>query len=117
MTTKTARRKRQRRRTLSAATHVVEPPKVEPVEPVRPVAMAEEKKLVLVSRRGRRLDESHCCAECGHAEKPLWVYKESNLGEALVCRFCKPKVFDRSFGRIDALDGRGRLPGSYGSRK
>lgn len=64
-------------------------------EPGRPL-------LVLVSQRGRLVMEGGTCAECRRKAKRLWRYAETSVGVASVCSRCKPQVFDRSFGPVDA---------------
>jgi predicted SprT family Zn-dependent metalloprotease len=61
------------------------------------------KKITLKSRRGTKVNEKRC-SECGVIEKVVWRYAQSNRGPVYICSRCKPKVFDRSFKRIDALD-------------
>ncbi|MCP4258475.1 MAG: hypothetical protein GY774_13395 [Planctomycetes bacterium] len=62
------------------------------------------KKLVLHSRRGVRKDEETLCDNCKRLKKPVFSYKESSNGEVNICSECKPKLFDRSFGKKDALE-------------
>jgi hypothetical protein len=61
-------------------------------------------KLILVSRRGKRVKELHRCDECGVTEKVLWRYSKSNGGVVYICDRCKGKVFDRSFDELDAMN-------------
>ena len=60
-------------------------------------------QLVLISRRGTRLQSQFTCSECCILTKPVWRYSESNVGEVCLCSRCKPKVFNRSFDKIDAM--------------
>ena len=62
-----------------------------------------EDKLRLESRRGSKVGPGRC-AECNRPDLELWRYSRSNRGEVHLCRPCKDVVFDRSFGRLDALD-------------
>lgn len=70
-------------------------------------------KVELRSKRGKKIENSgKQCNECGYSNKILWLYSKSNFGPVYLCSRCKPKVFDRSFGEVDAL--RMSLPGHYG---
>ena len=59
--------------------------------------------VILISQRGQRLETGYC-RECRSYQSPVWTYRESNHGRVSLCSRCKPEVFDRSFGRLDALD-------------
>lgn len=61
-------------------------------------------RLILISKRGKPLDGGGKCAECGSIAKRLWRYTKSNQGTVHICPKCKPKVFDRSFGTVDAMN-------------
>lgn len=71
------------------------------------------RSVILISRRGKRVDERRRCNECRDIRPLLWEYPESNCGSVLICSLCKSVVFDRSFGSIDALDK--ALPGNFES--
>src|SRR5262245_3741752 len=81
-------------------------------ERLRQVARAEEEemrrhpapKLFLESRHGIRSTEARQCDECGVRKNLLWRYRKSNKGIVYICNTCKPIVFDRSFGSVDAFD-------------
>ena len=60
--------------------------------------------LVLTSRRGTRVDDGTPCTSCGRKDMTVWRYRESNYGVVHLCCNCKSKVFERSFGKVDALD-------------
>ena len=47
--------------------------------------------------------EARHCSECGLSANVLWRYSKSNRGVVYLCRRCKPIVFDRSFGEVDAM--------------
>jgi hypothetical protein len=72
-------------------------------------------KVTLESKRGgRRIKgEGQQCNECGFSDEFLWKYTKSNFGVVYLCWRCKPKVFDRSFGKIDAT--RMTYPGHFES--
>lgn len=61
-------------------------------------------KLILISRRGKRVDERIECSNCGKLENSVWLYLQSNQGKVSICNECKPSVLDTSFGRKDAMD-------------
>lgn len=61
-------------------------------------------KLLLISRRGTKTERAMECAACHRSQLVTWHYKESTRGSVNVCERCKPRLFDRSFGRKDALD-------------
>ena len=58
--------------------------------------------LYLISKRGTRVFEGGTCDECRDEAKRLWRYSKSNVGVVHICARCKPRVFDRSHGRVDA---------------
>jgi hypothetical protein len=60
-------------------------------------------RLFLESERGTRINEIRCCAECGLRGSPFWRYRESSRGVVFLCDYCKPLVYERSHGRVDAL--------------
>lgn len=68
-------------------------------------AQSEGRKgiIVLISKRGVREGDG-TCDNCGMRHTSVWHYKESNQGRVCLCGVCKQTVFDRSFGRIDAMD-------------
>jgi len=57
--------------------------------------------LKLISRDGHRAGPGRC-AECGFEQSQLWQYAESNHGPVEICSGCKPLVFERSFGAVEA---------------
>lgn len=59
---------------------------------------------LLISRRGTRVDTPQKCNACGKTKIPVWRYSQSTRGGVFICSSCKPRIFDRSFGRKDALD-------------
>jgi len=73
--------------------------------------------LKLISRRGTRVDGARVCAECGRLKTPVWHYTRSSRGEVCICTFCKPRVFNRSFGKLDALDFAQRGGGFESNRR
>lgn len=66
----------------------------------RPVKVS----VVLESKKGSRVMGTHICKECGTPTQSGFMYSRSNLGSIVLCPRCKPTVFNRSFGNIDALD-------------
>ena len=58
----------------------------------------------LESKRGTKINEIKHCNNCGQLSKPVWRYSKSNFDEVFLCESCKYEVWDRSFGRIDAMD-------------
>ena len=60
--------------------------------------------LRLISRRGTKTEILKRCNNCGIIKQPTWHYVNSTWGEVHLCSKCKPEVFDRSFGKMDALD-------------
>lgn len=75
-------------------------PKAPAPKPEHPVST----HLILYSRRGSRVTGKEFCRECGTRKDHIWRYAESNRGTVYLCSECKPLVFDRSFGHIDAMD-------------
>jgi hypothetical protein len=62
------------------------------------------KRVYLESRRGTRVEGPRACTECKQSRAVVWRYARSNLGEVHLCAVCKVRAFERSFGKIDALD-------------
>lgn len=60
--------------------------------------------VVLISRRGKRIEGGGCCSECHAWVHMVWRYTKSNRGVVDLCAYCKAIVFDRSFGACDALN-------------
>jgi hypothetical protein len=60
--------------------------------------------LILISKRGVRVNERMSCDSCQIHRDLFWRYSESNKGVVHICARCKPKLFDRSFNKIDALN-------------
>ncbi len=60
--------------------------------------------VVLESKKGTRITGTHICEECGTPTQNGFRYGRSNLGSVVLCTRCKPTVFNRSHGNIDALD-------------
>ncbi|MFC1666052.1 hypothetical protein ACFL17_10605 [Pseudomonadota bacterium] len=60
--------------------------------------------LRLLSRRGKRMDQTQKCKVCDKTKAPVWRYSKSTRGEVYICVSCKPMLLDFSFGRKDALD-------------
>ncbi|MBU5639069.1 hypothetical protein KOM00_20310 [Geomonas sp. Red69] len=53
-------------------------------------------KLVLISKRSKRIDGDIKCAKCGVVHNPGWEYAESSHGRVVICTYCKPtKAFVR----------------------
>jgi hypothetical protein len=65
---------------------------------------ADSPPLILVSQRGTKVTRTARCSECGYSASTLWRYSESNRGVVYLCSSCRPIVFDRSFGEVDAID-------------
>ncbi len=61
-------------------------------------------KIFLESRRGVRVQGGGRCNEFGMSEKLVWRYAKSSKGTVQICSRCKAKVFDRSFGTVDAFN-------------
>ena len=62
----------------------------------RTVPAAAKSKLVLISKRSKRLNLDMKCAKCGVTHNPVWEYPESSWGKVVICSYCKPgKVFVR----------------------
>src|SRR6266567_4281517 len=59
--------------------------------------------LLLVSKRGVRLEALRKCDECRVHASVTWRYGSRNHGTVYLCSTCKPLVFDRSHGSADAL--------------
>jgi len=60
--------------------------------------------LLLVSKRGVRINKRMSCDCCKTFRDLLWRYNESNKGVVHICIMCKPKLFDRSFNKVDVLN-------------
>lgn len=60
--------------------------------------------LVLVSKRGMRINSKSECCLCHKEKSPVWHYANSSRGPVNICSDCKPRLFDRSFGKKDALN-------------
>lgn len=61
-------------------------------------------RLVLKSKQCRLINTMQRCNECNLQRAGTWLYKKSNIGSVNLCRFCRPKILERSFGKIDALN-------------
>jgi hypothetical protein len=61
-------------------------------------------QLLLLSDRSGMVRGGGRCNEGGYSAKVVWRYRQSNRGVVQLCRRCRPKVLDRTFGGIDALD-------------
>lgn len=60
------------------------------------VPAAAKTKLVLISKRSKRLNLDMKCAKCGVTHNPVWEYAESTWGRVVICSYCKPtRVFVR----------------------
>jgi hypothetical protein len=46
-------------------------------------------KLVLISKRSKRIDRDMACAKCGVVHNPVWEYAESSRGRIAICTYCK----------------------------
>jgi len=64
----------------------------------------EAKGIILTSQRGTRVDEERLCDRCFKEHEVLWRYAESTQGTVHLCGVCKIKVYERSFGSVDALN-------------
>ncbi len=63
----------------------------------------KNRKIILESKKGTKQEVPAKCVECKMLAT-VWSYSKSNYGRVNICRSCKAIVFDRSFGKIDALD-------------
>lgn len=61
-------------------------------------------ELYLQSKRGIRIAERTECNVCGYPASPVWRYAQSNHGVVHLCNQCKPRTWDHSFGKLDAMD-------------
>lgn len=61
-------------------------------------------ELYLQSKRGIRITERTECNVCGYPASPVWRYAQSNHGVVHLCNQCKPRTWDHSFGKLDAMD-------------
>ncbi len=64
----------------------------------------DPKPILLTSKRGTRVFEKRLCNNCGAPLDVLWRYAQSNYGTVYICTRCKMEVFERSFGKIDAMN-------------
>ncbi|HDY85176.1 MAG TPA: hypothetical protein ENH74_05775 [Methylophaga sp.] len=64
----------------------------------------KKNKLMLISKRGTRIERKTECNLCHKEKSPVWHYTESSHGVVNICADCKPMLFDRSFGKKDALE-------------
>ncbi|MBX2997860.1 MAG: hypothetical protein KF893_05070 [Caldilineaceae bacterium] len=78
------------------------------------IPKANPNQIILISKRGSRADTAEFCDECFTQIKPFWRYSKSNRGPVHLCSRCKPIVFDRSFPKIDLMNSRRLVDGSYG---
>lgn len=62
------------------------------------------RQILLISRRGVLQNGSLVCDECKKLRNPVWANANSNFGKVVLCRRCKARVMDRSFGKLDLLD-------------
>ncbi len=74
------------------------------IKPKKKSPNKHRKELILKQKRGHKADGSFRCAECKQESNNTWLYKKTSLGSVYICEECKPKVFDRTRGRIDVLD-------------
>lgn len=65
---------------------------------------ARREPITLFSKRGTRINKLMSCDSCLSTEIVLWHYAESSRGQVNICGKCKSGLFNRSFGRKDALD-------------
>ena len=65
---------------------------------------ARREPITLISKRGTRINKLMSCDSCLSTEIVLWHYAESSRGEINICGRCKSGLFNRAFGRKDALD-------------
>ncbi|MEW6194843.1 MAG: hypothetical protein AB1521_06795 [Bacteroidota bacterium] len=57
-------------------------------------------RVILESRKGKRIIERKKCSRCEVYTSPVYRYAQSNLGVVHLCLPCKTKVFEASFGSI-----------------
>ncbi len=57
----------------------------------------------LLSKRGTRISERVDCSSCGYPSSPVWRYSKSNYGIVHLCQDCKTHIWDKSFGKVDAM--------------
>ena len=62
-----------------------------------------QKRIRLISRRGKRISIQRQCSRCSALTSPTWRYAESNVGPVHLCGRCKLQVFEQSFGKVDAM--------------
>ena len=72
--------------------------------------------ITLISQRGSRTSKPTRCSACDVVKTPTWKYSESTHGVVSICSSCKPDIFDRSFGKKDALDF-AQLGGNFESNR
>jgi hypothetical protein len=71
----------------------------------RPIQDTQKKEIKLESKKAaERIDRKAICSNCKTLMRPLWRYSKSNVGEVYLCSLCKPEVFEKSFGSVDALN-------------
>lgn len=102
---------REQVKVSKAGSDIAKPPGLS--APTKPSSVARKEpgerppkkvKLLLISRRGTKTVGATECAACHRSQLTTWHYKESTRGSVNICELCKPRLFDRSFGRKDALD-------------
>jgi hypothetical protein len=65
---------------------------------------SKRSKLLLDTKRAKRIDESSICDECCEYVRVVWRYSYSNRGPVKLCTSCRAAALDWSFGKLDALD-------------
>nr|WP_314622662.1 hypothetical protein [uncultured Noviherbaspirillum sp.] len=61
--------------------------------------------LILISRRGSRIEGTRICDGCKKSSSETWRYTESSRGAVHLCLKCKQRYGDKSFvKKTDALD-------------
>jgi hypothetical protein len=73
---------------------------------IRPKAIIENNsdlRIILNSKRGTRIQQKAICDSCHVNSSVIWHYADSNQGAVNICGRCKSTVFNRSFGKIDAM--------------
>ncbi len=71
---------------------------------IQPSLPEDAEVLLLESKKAEWLNEEKICDNCQCVSKPSWKYSKSNKGLIHLCSRCKPIVYSKSFGKIDALD-------------
>lgn len=65
----------------------------------------KKREIILLSKRGRRINKQTRCYTCRKIKMPIWRYPDSTAGVVFICAACKPTIFNESFGeKRDALD-------------